>query len=56
MLPHYGGRLGDTLVGLGFLRPLDVFRMLSLQVRHRVMDVFKWSEGTFAFYRAHVTP
>jgi serine/threonine-protein kinase len=51
MLPHYNGKLGDTLVALGLLRPLDVFRLLSQQVRDRVIDVFNWSEGTFSFYR-----
>ena len=51
MLPHYNGKLGDTLVALGLLRPLDVFRLLSDQVRERVIDVVSWSEGTFAFYR-----
>jgi len=51
MLPHYNGKLGDTLVALGMLRPLDVFRLLSEQVRDRVIDVFAWTEGTFSFYR-----
>jgi serine/threonine-protein kinase len=51
MLPHYNGKLGDTLVALGMLRPLDVFRLLSEQVRDRMIDVFGWTEGTFAFYR-----
>ena len=51
MLPQYAGKLGDTLVGLGMLKPLDVFRWLSQQVRDRVIDVFAWTEGTFAFYR-----
>ena len=51
MLPHYDGKLGDTLVALGMLRPLDVFRLLSEQVRDRVIDVFAWTEGQFAFYR-----
>ena len=51
MLPHYNGKLGDTFVALGMLRPLDVFRLLSEQVRDRVIDVFSWTEGAFAFYR-----
>ena len=51
MLPHHNGKLGDTLVALGMLRSLDVFRLLSEQVRDRVIDVFAWTEGTFAFYR-----
>ena len=51
MLPHFSGKLGDTLVGLGLMRPLDVFRQLSQQVRDRVIEVFRWSRGSFAFYR-----
>jgi serine/threonine-protein kinase len=51
MLPQYDGKLGDTLVAMGLLRPLDVFRLLSEQVRDRVIDVFAWTEGMFAFYR-----
>jgi hypothetical protein len=56
MLPHYNGKLGDTLVALGLLRPLDVFRLLSQQVRDRVIDVFAWTEGTFAFFRGTTNP
>ena len=54
MLPKYAGKLGDTLVGLGLMKPLDVFRLLSQQVRDRVIDVFGWTQGTFAFYRGVV--
>jgi serine/threonine-protein kinase len=56
MLPHYNGKLGDTLVALGLLRPLDVFRLLSQQVRDRVIEVFGWTEGTFSFYRGVTNP
>jgi serine/threonine-protein kinase len=51
MLPRYAGKLGDTLVGLRLMKPLDVFRMLSQQVRDRVIEVFGWTRGTFAFFR-----
>jgi serine/threonine-protein kinase len=50
-LPRFSGKLGDTLVGLGLLRPLDVFRLLSEQVKDRVIEVFSWTRGRFAFYR-----
>ena len=56
MLPQYNGKLGDTLVALGLLKPLDVFRLLSQQVRDRVIDVFGWTQGTFAFYRGTTNP
>jgi eukaryotic-like serine/threonine-protein kinase len=50
MMPHYGGKLGDTLVGLGLLKPLDVFRLLTRQVREKLVDVCTWSQGGFAWY------
>jgi eukaryotic-like serine/threonine-protein kinase len=50
MMPHYGGRLGDTLVGLGLLKPLEVFRHLTRQVRTKLIDVCTWNKGTFAWY------
>lgn len=50
-LPKNAGRLGDTLVSLGLMKPLDVFRLLSQQVRERVMEIFGWVQGRVAFYR-----
>ncbi|MCE9580356.1 MAG: serine/threonine protein kinase [Deltaproteobacteria bacterium] len=50
MMPHYGGKLGDTLVGLGLLRPLEVFRHLTRQVRAKLIDVCSWSKGSFAWF------
>ena len=50
MMPHYGGKLGDTLVGLGLLRPLEVFRQLTRQVRAKLIDVCSWTKGSFAWY------
>ncbi len=50
MMPHYGGKLGDTLVGLGLLKPLEVFRHLTYQVRQKLIDVCTWTKGAFAWY------
>ncbi|HKE14212.1 MAG TPA: protein kinase [Kofleriaceae bacterium] len=50
MMPHFGGKLGDTLVGLGLMKPLDVFRMLTRQVRHKLVDVCTWSKGAYTWY------
>ena len=50
MMPHYGGKLGDTLVGLGLLKPLEVFRHLTRQVRTKIIDVCTWNKGGFAWY------
>ena len=55
-LPRFSGKLGDTLVGMGLMRPLDVFRLLSQQVRERVMEIFSWVQGYFSFYRGVRNP
>ncbi len=50
MMPHYGGKLGDTLIGLGLLKPLEVFRHLTQQVREKVIDVCTWHKGEYVWY------
>jgi hypothetical protein len=54
MMPHYGGKLGDTLVGLGLLKPLEVFRHLTRQVRSKLIDVCTWSRGVYSWYANRV--
>ena len=49
LCPRYGGRLGDALVGLGVLRPVELFRALVAQTHDRLVDVVSWREGTFEF-------
>jgi len=51
LLPKYGGRLGDALVGLGILRPVELFRAIGDQVRGRLMEAFRWRRGEWAFVR-----
>ena len=50
-LPRYGGRLGDTLIGLGLVDPVEVFRAIQSQGRSRVADIFRWPKGRVSFYR-----
>ncbi|MBC7172314.1 MAG: hypothetical protein H5U40_07815 [Polyangiaceae bacterium] len=49
LLPRYGGRLGDALVGLDVLRPVHLFRAISEQVRERMLEAFRWRIGDWAF-------
>jgi serine/threonine-protein kinase len=49
LLPRYHGRLGDALVGLGILRPVELFRAISAQVKSRYLEAFRWRTGRFAF-------
>ncbi len=46
----YSGRLGDTLIGLGILKPHELFEHLQKQVKHKVLEVFSWTAGTYRFF------
>ncbi len=56
VLPRYGGRIGDTLISLGLVGPVDIFRAIREQGRDRVADLFLWRGGTLSFYRGHTAP
>ncbi|MEM9193880.1 MAG: protein kinase, partial [Myxococcota bacterium] len=49
LLERYDGRLGDALVGLGVLRPVELCRAIHGQIRHRIADAFAWRRGTWSF-------
>lgn len=51
MLPRFGGRLGDALVGLGVLRPVELFRAVHEQTQNRFAEVLGWAAGDVAFVR-----
>ncbi|HEY8086847.1 MAG TPA: serine/threonine-protein kinase, partial [Polyangiaceae bacterium] len=51
MLPRFGGRLGDALVGIGVLRPIELFRAIHDQTEERLLDVLTWKSGDIAFAR-----
>jgi serine/threonine-protein kinase len=51
MLPRFGGRLGDALVGIGVLRPIELFRAIHDQTQERLLEVFSWKSGEIAFAR-----
>lgn len=50
-LPRYEGRLGDTLVALGLVEPLELFGHLARLERDKLLDVFGWHSGRLALYR-----
>jgi serine/threonine-protein kinase len=49
MLPRFGGRIGDALVGLGVLRPIELFRAIHEQTQERYVAIFRWVEGEIGF-------
>jgi len=56
VLPRFEGRLGDTLVGLGLVEPVDLFQHIATQVREKLLDLFLWKAGTAEFYRGVMPP
>lgn len=56
VLPRYGGRMGDTLISMGLVGAVDVFRAIREQGRDRVADLFAWGEGTMHYYRDKTLP
>jgi hypothetical protein len=51
VLPQHKGRLGDALVALGVLRPVELYRAVANQVRGRYLDAFGWRRGEFLYVR-----
>lgn len=51
MLPRFGGRIGDALVGIGVLRPIELFRAIHDQTEERLLEIFSWKAGELSFAR-----
>jgi tRNA A-37 threonylcarbamoyl transferase component Bud32 len=49
-LHEWGGRLGDALVAVGAIPAHDIFRLLSDQLREKLLDVFTWPDGRYGYY------
>jgi len=56
VLPRYGGRMGDTLISLGLVASLDIFRAIRDQGRDRLVDLFQWRTGKLSFYAEQKPP
>lgn len=50
VLPRFNGRLGEALTGLGVIEPVAMFKALQEQGRHKITEMFKWSDGELSFY------
>jgi serine/threonine protein kinase len=56
VMPRFEGRLGETLVALGLVDPMLLFRCISDQVREKLLEIFTWSAGHAALYRGVERP
>jgi Domain of unknown function (DUF4388) len=56
VMPRFGGRLTDTLVGLGLISPLEAYRLLTAQVTGKLLDVCTWTKGRYRWYPGRDNP
>ena len=56
VLPKYGGRMGETLIALGLVDSVDIFRAIREQGRDRVTELFLWQEGSAEFHPEAAIP
>jgi hypothetical protein len=56
VMPHFSGKLADTLVGLGLLKPLDAYRLLARQVSAKLIDVCTWPKGRYKWFAGRGNP
>ena len=56
VMPRHGGRIGDSLVALGLVSPIDLYRHIAAQVRDKLLDLFTWRDGTAALYGEMAAP
>ena len=56
VLPRYEGRIGDTLISLGLVTPINVFRAIRDQGRDRCADLFRWRGGKLSYFIGQTNP
>ncbi|MCA9538003.1 MAG: protein kinase [Myxococcales bacterium] len=55
MLNDFRGRLGDALLSLNAISAHDLFNALAEQVKTKLLEIFGWTEGSYAFFRGEAT-
>lgn len=48
-MSHFGGRLGQALVGLKLLRPVDAVHLLAEQVAEKLLRACCWDHGVYVW-------
>lgn len=55
-MPHFGGRLGQALVGLKILKPVDAINLLAEQVGEKLLRACCWDYGRFVWQEDQENP
>jgi len=53
---EFGGRLGDALVSMGYVKPHELYWLLDQQFREKFLQIFSWDQGTYEFYEGVPCP
>lgn len=53
VMPRFQGRLGNTLIALGLIDAVVLFRAIEEQGRERFLRIFAWTHGQALFFRGH---
>jgi eukaryotic-like serine/threonine-protein kinase len=53
---EFGGRLGDALVSMGYVKPHELYWLLDQQFREKFLQIFSWSSGRYEFYEGVPCP
>lgn len=56
VLPHFDGRMGDTLAGLGLMSALETVRALGELASRRIGSVCAWQDGRYRWYAGERRP
>lgn len=56
VMPSFGGKLADTLVGLDLLTPLEAYRILATQVGSKLITACAWTDGRYTWAPGHPNP
>ena len=51
VLPKFDGHMGDTLIALGMISAVSLFRSIADQIKDRLKDLLSWRLGVYEFYR-----
>ncbi len=55
-MPHFGGKLGQALVGLHLLKPVDAVHLLAAQVSEKLLRSCSWDCGRFVWQAGQENP
>jgi hypothetical protein len=56
VLERFNGRMGQALVSLGLIDPVDAVRMLAAQVASKLVTACTWQEGTYEVRNGEQNP